>query len=97
MMDVRSWQLPFRVGATSYSIEDDLLGNARFLAGQVQDMQLVLFDLPGGQATCPMQRRSPHWPRWGPGMGSPTLYTCSTIWPGPHMPHSPPRCGRPAP
>ncbi|MFM7174873.1 MAG: cobamide remodeling phosphodiesterase CbiR [Caldilinea sp.] len=53
MMDVRSWQLPFRVGATSYSIEDDLLGNARFLAGQVQDMQLVLFDLPGGPSNLP--------------------------------------------
>ncbi len=53
MMDVRSWPLPCRVGATSYSIEDDLLGNARFLAGQVQDMQLVLFDLPGGPGNLP--------------------------------------------
>ena len=45
--------LPFRVGATSYVIEDDLVANARFLAGRVDDMQLVLFDLPGGPSNLP--------------------------------------------
>ena len=38
-------QIPFRTGATSYVIADDLLPNARYLAGKVDDMELVLFDL----------------------------------------------------
>lgn len=45
--------LPFRIGATSYVIADDLLANAQFLADYVQDMQLVLFDLPGGPSNLP--------------------------------------------
>jgi len=49
----RTLNLPFRVGATSYVIADDLLPNARFLADSVQDMQLVLFDLPGGPSNLP--------------------------------------------
>ncbi|HAJ37108.1 MAG TPA: hypothetical protein DCL15_15620 [Chloroflexi bacterium] len=52
-MNVRTWQLPFRVGATSYIIEADLVANAGFLAQHVQDMQLVLFDLPGGPSNLP--------------------------------------------
>ncbi len=52
-MNVRAWQLPFRVGTTSYVIEDDLLANARYLTPIVQDMQLVLFDLPGGPNNLP--------------------------------------------
>lgn len=52
-MNVRAWRLPFRVGATSYIIEDDLVANAAFLASHVQDMQLVLFDLPGGPSNLP--------------------------------------------
>lgn len=52
-MNVRAWRLPFRVGATSYIIEDDLVANAAFLALHVQDMQLVLFDLPGGPSNLP--------------------------------------------
>jgi len=52
-VNVRAWGLPFRVGATSYVIEDDLLPNARYLAPIVQDMQLVLFDLPGGPSNLP--------------------------------------------
>lgn len=52
-MNIRSLNLPFRVGATSYIIADDLLPNARFLADFVQDMQLVLFDLPGGPSNLP--------------------------------------------
>lgn len=45
--------VPWRLGATSYVVEDDLVGNARTLAGRVQDMQLVLFDLPGGPGNLP--------------------------------------------
>jgi sugar phosphate isomerase/epimerase len=52
-MNIRTLTLPFRVGATSYIIADDLLPNARFLADFVQDMQLVLFDLPGGPSNLP--------------------------------------------
>ncbi|MEZ4732038.1 MAG: cobamide remodeling phosphodiesterase CbiR [Caldilineaceae bacterium] len=52
-LHTRSLNLPFRVGATSYVIADDLLPNAQFLADSVQDMQLVLFDLPGGPSNLP--------------------------------------------
>lgn len=52
-MDIRTLGLPFRVGATSYVIPDDLLPNARFLAPVVQDMQLVLFEVPGGPTNLP--------------------------------------------
>jgi sugar phosphate isomerase/epimerase len=37
--------LPFRIGTTSYIIPDDILPNARYLAGKVRDIQLVLFEL----------------------------------------------------
>jgi sugar phosphate isomerase/epimerase len=39
-------RFPFRLGATSFVYEADLVGNARRLAGQAQDMELVLFDTP---------------------------------------------------
>jgi sugar phosphate isomerase/epimerase len=52
-LNIRSLHLPFRVGATSYVIADELLPNARFLADYVQDMQLVLFDIPGGPSNLP--------------------------------------------
>ncbi|MCE7986808.1 MAG: sugar phosphate isomerase/epimerase [Caldilinea sp. CFX5] len=52
-MNVRTLNLPFRVGTTSYIIADDLLPNARFLAEFVQDMQLVLFDVPDGPSNLP--------------------------------------------
>jgi sugar phosphate isomerase/epimerase len=45
--------VPWRVGATSYVVEADLVDNAAYLAGKVQDMQLVLFDLPGGPCNVP--------------------------------------------
>jgi len=38
-------QFPFRLGTTSYVIPGDLVTNARWLAPQVDDMELVLFDL----------------------------------------------------
>lgn len=44
---------PFRLGATSYVIADGLVANARYLADWVRDMQLVLFDLPGGPSNLP--------------------------------------------
>lgn len=52
-MNIRQLGLPFRVGTTSYVIEDDLLPNAAYLADWLQDMQLVLFDLPGGPSNLP--------------------------------------------
>lgn len=36
---------PFRLGATSYIIEDDILPNVRYLADKVQDIELVLFEV----------------------------------------------------
>ena len=53
MIDVRSLALPFRLGTTSYIVPDDLIPNAEYLAGYVQDMQLVLFDLPDGPCNLP--------------------------------------------
>jgi sugar phosphate isomerase/epimerase len=52
-LNVRNWALPFRIGTTSYIVPDDLLPNAQFLAPHVQDMQLVLFDLPDGRSNLP--------------------------------------------
>lgn len=43
----------FRLGTTSYIIPADLAANARYLAGKVQGMQLVLFDLDGGPSNLP--------------------------------------------
>ncbi len=43
----------FRLGSTSYVIPGDLLDNLRHLAGEIQDMELVLFDLPGGESNLP--------------------------------------------
>ena len=37
--------LPFRLGATSYIIPDDILPNVRYLAGKVRDVELVLFEV----------------------------------------------------
>ncbi|MBR6090693.1 MAG: sugar phosphate isomerase/epimerase [Anaerolineaceae bacterium] len=38
-------RLPFRIGTTSYIVPDDILPNVRYLAGQVRDIELVLFDI----------------------------------------------------
>lgn len=53
MLDVRTWRIPFRVGATSYIVDAGLVENARFLAPHIQDMQLVLFDIPDGPSNMP--------------------------------------------
>lgn len=47
------YNLPFRLGATSYIVDAGLLENAAFLCDKVQDMQLVLFDLPDGPSNLP--------------------------------------------
>ncbi len=44
---------PFRIGTTSYIVQDDLVANARFLADKVDDMQLVLFDIENGPSNIP--------------------------------------------
>jgi sugar phosphate isomerase/epimerase len=46
-------QLPFRLGTTSYIIPDDILPNARYLAGKVRDIELVLFELDDGPSNLP--------------------------------------------
>lgn len=44
---------PFRLGTTSYIVPDDLLPNARYLAGKVQDMELILFEVDDGPNNLP--------------------------------------------
>lgn len=44
---------PFRLGATSYVIPDDILANVRHLAGKVQDVELVLFEVDDGPNNLP--------------------------------------------
>jgi sugar phosphate isomerase/epimerase len=44
---------PFRLGTTSYIIPDDILPNARHLAGQVRDMELILFEVDDGPNNLP--------------------------------------------
>ncbi len=46
-------QMPFRVGTTSYIIPADILPNARYLAGKVRDVELVLFELEDGPGNLP--------------------------------------------
>lgn len=46
-------KVPFRIGTTSYIIPDDILPNARYLAGQVRDIELVLFELDDGPSNLP--------------------------------------------
>ncbi|NPV78336.1 MAG: sugar phosphate isomerase/epimerase [Anaerolineae bacterium] len=43
----------YRLGTTSYILPDDLAANVRFLAGRVQDVELILFDLEGGPSNLP--------------------------------------------
>jgi hypothetical protein len=44
---------PFRLGATSYVIPDNLAPNVRYLAGQATDVELVLIDLEDGTSNLP--------------------------------------------
>jgi sugar phosphate isomerase/epimerase len=43
----------FRLGTTSFILPDDILPNVRFLAGQVQDIELVLFEVDDDQNNLP--------------------------------------------
>lgn len=52
-MTVLLTQLPFRLGTSSYIIPDDILPNARYLAGKVRDVELVLFELEDGSGNLP--------------------------------------------
>ena len=47
---------PFRLGTTSYILPDDILPNVRFLAGKVQDIELVLFEADDGPNNLPTPR-----------------------------------------
>ncbi|HSL41961.1 MAG TPA: cobamide remodeling phosphodiesterase CbiR [Anaerolineales bacterium] len=44
---------PFRLGTTSYIIPDDILPNARYLAGKVRDIELILFEVDNGPNNLP--------------------------------------------
>ena len=46
-------KIPFRLGTTSYIIPDDILPNVRFLAGKVDDVELVLFEVEDGGSNLP--------------------------------------------
>jgi sugar phosphate isomerase/epimerase len=44
---------PFRLGTTSYIIPDEILPNARYLAGKVRDIELILFEVDDGPNNLP--------------------------------------------
>lgn len=46
---------PFRLGTTSYIIPADILPNAQYLAGKVQDIELVLFEVDDGPNNLPSE------------------------------------------
>jgi len=46
-------RLPFRLGTTSYILPDEILPNARYLAGKVRDVELVLFEVDEGLNNLP--------------------------------------------
>lgn len=48
---------PFRLGTTSYIIPADILPNVRYLAGKVQDVELVLFEVDDGPDNLPMREQ----------------------------------------
>ena len=45
--------LPFRLGTTSYILPDDILPNGRYLAGKVDDVELVLYEVDEAQNNLP--------------------------------------------
>ncbi len=45
--------LPFRLGTTSYIIPADIIPNLRYLAGKIQDVELVLFEVDDGPNNLP--------------------------------------------
>lgn len=46
-------KFPFRLGTSSYILPDDILPNVRYLAGKVQDVELVLFEVDDGPSNLP--------------------------------------------
>ncbi|MRR17452.1 MAG: sugar phosphate isomerase/epimerase, partial [Deltaproteobacteria bacterium] len=48
---------PFRLGTTSYIIPDDIIPNVRYLAGQVQDVEIVLFEVDDGSNNLPRKEQ----------------------------------------
>jgi sugar phosphate isomerase/epimerase len=44
---------PFRLGTSSYIIPADILPNLRYLAGKVQDVELILFEVDDGPNNLP--------------------------------------------
>jgi sugar phosphate isomerase/epimerase len=44
---------PFRLGTTSYIIPDDILPNARYLSGKINDIELILFEVDDGPNNLP--------------------------------------------
>ncbi len=50
-------QYPFRLGTTSYIIPTDILSNVRYLAGKVQDVELVLFEVDDGPNNLPSREQ----------------------------------------
>jgi sugar phosphate isomerase/epimerase len=50
-------QFPFRLGTTSYIIPADILPNVQYLAGKVQDVELVLFEIDDGAANLPSRKQ----------------------------------------
>ncbi len=47
------FSLPFRFGTSSYIVPADILPNARYLAGKVRDIELILFEVDDGQNNLP--------------------------------------------
>lgn len=45
--------LPFRLGTTSYILPDEILPNVRYLAGLIDDIELVLFEADDGLNNLP--------------------------------------------
>ena len=48
---------PFRLGTTSYIIPADILHNVHYLAGKVQDVELVLFEVDDDQGNLPSKEQ----------------------------------------
>jgi sugar phosphate isomerase/epimerase len=46
-------KVPFRIGTTSYILPADILPNVQYLAGQVDDVELVLFEVEAGGGNLP--------------------------------------------
>lgn len=49
-------RFPFRLGTTSYILPDDILPNVRYLAGKVDDVELVLFEVDDGPNNLPDEK-----------------------------------------